>query len=121
MKTVLLIEDEKILRDILGESLQAEEFSVFSAPDGEAGLAIALKENPDIILLDVILPKLSGLEVLKKIREDPLLAKTPVILLTNLEDQEVMRAAEDGFAQVLVKGNYGFEEIVKKVKEILSR
>jgi two-component system alkaline phosphatase synthesis response regulator PhoP len=101
--------------------LSEEGFTVFGASDGEAGLRIAEKEKPDLILLDIILPRKNGFEVLSELRQIEELKKTPVILLTNLDGSEnVQKAFELGVSTYLVKANYRLEDIAKKVREALS-
>ena len=79
MKKVLVVEDERTLRDALVKKLSKEEFTVLSAKDGKEGLDTALAEHPDLILLDILMPKMNGIEVLQKLREDEWGAKAKVI------------------------------------------
>lgn len=98
-----------------------EGFEILEALDGEIGLEIAREKKPDLILLDLILPKKNGFEVLHDLKEDPETAGIKVIILTNLESsQDVDRALELGATTYLVKANYDLEEIVKKIKELLK-
>jgi DNA-binding response OmpR family regulator len=120
-KRILIIEDEATLQRSLSEFLIAEKFEVLSALDGEEGLSMAKEKNPDLILLDIILPKKDGYEVLGEIKKDEKTAKIPVVLLTNLESAEdVQRAFDAGATTYLVKSNYKLEDIVRKIKEILK-
>ena len=94
---------------------------MISALDGEIGLKLAKAKKPDLILLDLILPKLSGFEVLKKIKEDKKIKDIPVIVLTNLENMEdIEKAIELGATTYLVKVSYPLEEVVKKIKKALG-
>ncbi len=121
MKTILFIEDEAAIQKTLGEALRNRGYEVKSATDGEAGLRLAKSESPDIILLDLILPKMHGLEVLEKLRQDDKTKDLPVIILTNLENiGEVERAIELGTTTYLVKANYSLEEVIDKVKKALN-
>ncbi len=121
MKKILFIEDEAAIQKTLGESLRNKGYDVQSALDGEAGLRLAKSEKPDLILLDLILPKLHGLDLLEKIRQDKETKDIPVIILTNLENVgEVERALELGATTYLVKANYSLEEVVAKVKKALG-
>lgn len=120
MKKILLIEDEEALQKSLSKSLEMENFTVISAYDGKAGLEMALKENPDLILLDLILPQMDGFEVLKELKKSPETKDVPIIILTNLEQsQSVEKTIEFGPLNYLVKANYNLEEIVAKIKDIV--
>jgi diguanylate cyclase len=120
-KKILIIEDEETLRHSLSEYLTEEKFEALMAPDGEVGLEMAKKEMPDLIILDIILPKVDGLKVLEEIKKDPKTNKIPVILLTNLESAEdIQKAFEKGATTYLVKSDYKLEDIVKKIKETLK-
>jgi len=121
MKTILFIEDEQALQKTMGDRLSQEGYEVISALDGEIGLNLAGTQKPDLILLDLILPKLPGLEVLKKLKEDAATQNIPVIIMTNLEEMEkVNKALELGATTYLVKANYSLEEVVGKVKQFLK-
>jgi len=121
MKKILFIEDEAAVQKTLGESLRKAGYEVQSALDGELGLALAKKGEADLILLDIMLPKLSGLEILERIKQDEKIKDIPVIILTNLENiAEVERAVELGAKTYLVKSNYGLEEVVEKIKKVLN-
>ncbi len=121
MKKILIIEDESALQKTLGDSLSQQGYQPISALDGEIGLKLAQSKNPDLILLDLILPKMHGFDVLKKIRENPATKETPVIVLTNLESiQELEKAMELGATTYLVKANYSLEELLAKIKQVLS-
>ena len=85
MKKILFVEDEEALQKTLGEILKQEGYEVVSASDGENGLSLVKSEKPDLILLDLILPKMNGFEVLKKLKADTECQEIPVIVLTNLE------------------------------------
>jgi len=96
-------------------------FQMFSALDGEVGLRLALSENPDLIILDLILPKFDGFEVLKRLKSSPETKKIPVIILTNLEGMEdIDKALELGATTYLVKTQYTLEEVIEKVKKTLA-
>ncbi len=121
MKTILFIEDESALQKTFGEILSQEGYKMISALDGEVGLRLAKTEKPDLILLDLILPKVHGFEVLKKLKEDPETKEIPIIVLTNLEGiGDVDKAIELGATTYLVKAQYSLEEIVEKIKKALG-
>lgn len=120
-KKILIIEDEAALQKALTEFLTAENFEVVGAWDGEKGLELAEKENPDIVLLDIILPKKDGYEVLTELKKNEQTKNIPVILLTNLESPEdIEKAFARGASTYLVKSDYKLEDIARKIKETLK-
>lgn len=119
--SILIVEDEKDLREALFTVFAAEAFEVLVAEDGEEGLAKALSEHPDLILLDLMLPKKSGQEVLDALREDEWGKNAKVIVLTALEDLETLSSTiEKGGTDYLVKSDWKLQDIVAKVKERLA-
>ena len=121
MKTILFIEDESALQKTFGEILKQEGHEVVSALDGEIGLRLAKEKKPDLILLDLILPKINGFDVLKTLKEDKETKGIPVIVLTNLEGiGDVDKALELGATTYLVKAQYTLEEVVEKIKKALG-
>lgn len=121
MKKILFIEDESALQRAAGAVLEEKGYTVLSALDGELGLRTAKKELPDLILLDLILPKKDGFEVLKELKGDPAMQNIPVIILSNLaESADVERALALGARTYLVKTNYRLEEVVEKIDSVLK-
>ena len=121
MKKILFIEDESALQKTLGEILSQEGYEMIPALDGETGLEMAKTKKPDLILLDLILPKVHGLEVLKQLKEDPGTKGIPVIILTNLEGiGDVDKAIGLGATTYLVKAKYTLEEVLEKIKKALE-
>jgi len=121
MKKILIIEDEASLQKTLGDILQTEGFEVVAAIDGEIGLKMAKAQKFDLILLDLVLPKVLGLEVLAKLKQDPETMNVSVIILTNSEEvQSVEKALEMGANAYLIKSNYSLIEVVGKVKKALG-
>ena len=120
-KKILFIEDESALQKTFGDVLKQEGYQMFSALDGEVGLRLVKTEKPDLILLDLILPKINGFEVLEKLKEDQETKDIPVIVLTHLEEMEdVQKAIELGAKDYLVKANYSLKEVVEKIKKALQ-
>jgi len=120
-KKILFIEDESALQKSLGDLLREKGIEVISAVDGKTGLRLAKESLPDLILLDLILPRMHGLEVLKELKEDKNTKDIPVIILTNLENiNDIEKAIELGATTYLVKANYSLEEIAEKVKKALE-
>jgi len=119
-KKILFVEDDNNLVQSLKGVAKQEGFQFISAFDGERGAELAKKEEPDLILLDLILPKKSGFDVLKEIKANEKLAKIPIIILTNLEDgKDLEKALSLGANTYLVKTNYSMEEVMRKIKELL--
>ena len=121
---ILIVEDEPILRKTLGERFTQEGFAALLAKDGEEGLNLALTKKPELILLDIILPKMDGMTLFAKMRETNDWGKqVPVILLTNLTaDDQIMRGVEENKpAYYLVKTDFTLDEVVAKVRERLAR
>lgn len=118
---VLLVEDEAALQHAMGEALRSAGFEVLSATDGEQAMLMGAGEKPDIVLLDLILPKHSGFDVLEALKKNPATEHIPVIVLTNLESAvEIDRAVSLGADSYLVKANYEVKEIIDKVRQVLS-
>ena len=121
MKKILFIEDESSLQKTVGEILTQEGFTVLKALDGEVGLSLAKKESPNLILLDLILPKKDGFEVMEELKKDKSTQDIPIIILTNLEgSKDVERALSLGATTYLVKTNYNLEEVVKKIEQFIK-
>jgi len=118
---ILLIEDEEMLANMYETKFKNDGYNLVKALDGETGLKLAQENKPDIILLDIIMPKLDGFSVLKKLKEIDKLKNVPVILLTNLgQDEDIKKGQALGSAGYLVKANLTPAEVVAKVKELLK-
>jgi len=121
MKTILFIEDEPNLQKTISRYLEDEGYEVKSALDGELGLKLAKESKPALILLDLILPKKDGFEVLKELKIDSETKDIPVIILTNLETSgDVEKALSLGATNYLIKANYELSEVVKKIETVLG-
>ncbi len=119
---VLVIEDERMLTEMYATKFLMEGFEVDKAFDGAEGLQKARTAKADIILLDIIMPKLDGFAVLKEIKKDAQLNQTPVLLLTNLgQDDDIKKGKELGADDYFVKSNHTPADVVAKVKELLSQ
>ncbi len=117
-KKVLIIEDEPSLQGALEAKLAHEGYAVVSAKNGEEGLQTALSEKPDLILLDIIMPHMDGLHMLKQLRKDPWGKSVHVMILTNIQEPEkISEAAEQGAYEYLVKSDWTLEDLLKKIKE----
>jgi two-component system, OmpR family, response regulator RpaA len=122
MKTILIIEDEPSYLKLLHKSLTMNGFEVFEATDGKKGLAMALQHHPDLILLDVRMPVMSGIAVLETLRKDSYGKNAKVILLTNLEpdDNTLKEIIKHQPAFYLIKSDIELEELMKKIKSLLG-
>lgn len=119
-KKVLIVEDDNALKSVLGDKLKSEDFLVLTAKDGEEGLRVALKNKPDLILLDVVMPKMNGLKMLEKLREDEWGEHVPVLLLSNDDDPEhIKETLKYNASDYLIKSDWELEDIIKKIKETL--
>lgn len=119
---ILIVEDEKVLSMVLEEKFKDEGFDTKVAADGEEAITFAASFSPDIILLDLILPKKDGFEVLKELKSDPKLQDITVIVLSNLgEDDEIKKALSLGATDYFVKVQHPMSEIVEKVKAYLLK
>ena len=117
MKKILIVEDEKSLLDVLVMKFSDEGFEVYQARDGVQGLETAIAKKPDIILLDIVMPRMDGISMLKKLRDNSWGKDVLVILLTNLGDSEkIAEVMEYGVYDYLVKAEWKMEELVERVK-----
>lgn len=121
-KKVLWVEDDTFLSDLVSRKLSAQGCTLSHATDGEEALAFAETENPDIILLDILLPGVDGYEVLKRLKENPKTKSVPVILLSNLgQRDEVEKGKTLGAARFLIKATVTLDEIVGEIKTVLGK
>jgi CheY-like chemotaxis protein len=121
---ILIIEDEKSLRAALVDILLIKDFEPIEAKNGKEGLKIALREHPELILLDLIMPEMDGMATLQKIRADIWGKKVPIIILTNLSmtnDQASTDIEKNDLTHYLIKSDWKLHDIVKKVEEILGK
>jgi len=120
-KRLLLVEDDRFLRRACEVSLKQRGFAVTSAVDGEEGLRLARSERPDLILLDMLMPKLSGLDVLKALRSDPATRGLRVLVLSNSSrEQDVQEVTRLGIEGYLVKSNLSLQSLGDEVTRILA-
>jgi len=118
---ILIIEDDAFLSNIYKTKFEMEGFKVSTSDNGEAGLTDAKKKNPDIILLDILMPKMDGFTVLKELKGASETKDIPVILLTNLgQKDDVEKGLELGAADYLIKAHFKPSETVAKVRKILE-
>ena len=118
---ILLIEDDSFLLSMYATQFELENFNVIIAEDGEKGLKLAKKEIPKIILLDIMLPKMNGFDVLKELKFDKATSQIPVILLTNLSQKsEIEQGLAMNVKGYLIKAHFMPSEVVDKVKQVLK-
>jgi PleD family two-component response regulator len=121
-KKILVIEDDNSIRKALKNKLLEEDFNVMEAVNGLQGLELALSRKPDLILLDIVMPLMDGLTVLKKLREDIWGRDAKVIILSNLSDaKSVETSMEQGVYNYLVKANWRIEDVMEKIRETLAQ
>lgn len=122
MKTILIIEDDPYLSEMYVAKLSQDDFEVELAVDGQAGLDKIKELNPDLILLDILLPKVDGFDILRDIKQDQALKIIPVILLTNLgQKDEVEKGLALGADAYIIKAHFTPTAVVAKIKEVLSK
>ncbi len=121
MKRILIIEDDRDIIELVRYNLSKEDFQVSSASDGSAGLATVKKSPPDLLLLDLMLPKLSGLEICKEIRRDPSLNRLPILMLTARGDEADRVVGLEMGADDYVTKPFSPRELVARVKALLRR
>lgn len=117
-KKILIVEDENDIREALADIFQMSDFEVFAAIDGKEGLDVALKEHPDVILLDLMMPVMNGHEMLQKLRNDPWGKEVKVVVLSALDDvNNIGTAHKSDITKYLIKAHVSLDEIVNKVRE----
>lgn len=121
MPKVLLVEDDNNLREIFQMRLQAEGYTTIAAADGEEGLVMAMKEKPDLVIADVMMPKLSGFEMIESLRAAPETKEIKVIMMTALgQAEDQARGEKLGVLKYLVKSQVTLEDFARVVKEVLG-
>ncbi len=121
-KTILLVEDEAFLSSLLALKLEQQGFNVEKAMDGEEAFELLKTIRPDLILLDLILPKRNGFEFLELLRNDPNFSKTPVIITSNLgQDSDIERGKNFGVIEYIVKNRLSIDELIDKVSSEVKK
>ena len=120
MSKIMVVEDDASLREIYGIRIAAEGYDIVSAGDGEEALAMAVREKPDLILADIMMPKISGFDMLDILRSTPETAYIKVIMMTALSGDEQRRRGERlGADRYLVKSQVGIEDMVNAIHDVL--
>jgi DNA-binding response OmpR family regulator len=121
MSKILIVEDDALILRMYQEAFTSEGFEVLFASDGQAGLDMARANKPTIILLDIMMPKLNGMQMLEQLKADPAIHTIPVIVLTNLSStMDAEKALKLGAVKYVVKSDYKPREIITIVKDILA-
>jgi DNA-binding response OmpR family regulator len=120
MKSILIVEDEASLLEMYRTKFLLEKFNVITAVDGQEAINKMLRTLPDIVLLDLMMAKVTGFDVLKIVKESPRLNKIPILILTNIHADEEDLLKNWGARDFLLKANTTPDEVVKKVKKILG-
>lgn len=114
---ILIVEDEAVLRRLLVTTLRGEGYTVYEAEDGQVGINLALAHHPRMILLDIIMPGVNGIEMLKMLRQDEWGKDGNVILLTNLGDSDSIESSKIyGVTEYLVKSDWSLDELTEKIR-----
>ena len=124
MKKILVVEDELMMRDLVIRKLSSKNYEVKIAADGREAYNLWIKERPDLVLLDLILPEMNGFDVLRRIREDKdaWIANTPVIVLSNLwTNEDILRAQNLKIQGYIIKAYFTTDDILKKVDELFQK
>lgn len=118
---LLLVEDDRFLRKAAEVMLRRHGFEVLTAADGEAGLAVARESRPALILLDLIMPRMQGFQVIEHLKQDPETAGIPVIVMSNLgQESDVQRAMDAGAVAYVVKSNVALHDLADRVRAVLE-
>ncbi|MEA3295617.1 MAG: response regulator [Patescibacteria group bacterium] len=121
-KKILIIEDDKFLRELISQKISKQGYIVIGAIDGEDGIEEFKKEKPDLVLLDLILPGIDGFEVLSQIKSNAELSKTPVIILSNLgQKEDIEKGVNLGADDYLIKAHFTPNEIIEKIEKVILK
>lgn len=118
---LLIVEDDEFLINAMERNFASKGYEVIKATDGTSGLEMALREHPDLILLDIVLPKMDGFTLLQKLRKDQWGSKAKVVMLSNLDRADYQqKSMEHNVSRYLVKTDWTLEQLTQKVLEVLS-
>jgi len=119
---ILIVEDEEILRDLIAEQLKKKGYEIRLAADGEAGWRMLGEQKPDLLLLDLLMPLMSGYDVLTKMRADADLKDVPCIVISNSGQMDDLNRAYDcGADDVLIKADFNPDQVVEKIEQLLAK
>ncbi len=121
MEKILIVEDDKVLLNLMRDELTAKGYEAVGASNGKEGLDLALKMHPDLILTDIIMPIMNGMEMTAKLREDEWGKDAKIVVLTNINsDEKIADFLEKGAYDYLLKSDWSIDAVVQKVKEKLA-
>jgi DNA-binding response OmpR family regulator len=119
---ILVIEDDSFLSGLVSGKLEQDGFQVFTAGNGEVAIQTATKEVPDLVILDLMMPKVDGFAVLEQIKKNDALKSKPVIVFSNITDEnEMIRVKNMGANEYMIKSNFTLDELVDKIKSLLPK
>ena len=119
---ILVIEDDSFLSGLVSGKLEQDGFQVFTAANGEVAIQTATKEIPDLVILDLMMPKIDGFAVLEQIKKNDALKSKPVIVFSNITDEnEMIRVKNMGANEYMIKSNFTLDELVDKIKSLLPK
>lgn len=119
--TILCVDDDRIVLSFCSDALERHGFRTLIASDGPSGIEMAKKDRPDLILLDVMMPDMTGLEVCRRLRAEPALRNTPIILLTASEDVDLSSKAREAGATSSMRKPWGSGNIISAIEQALGR
>lgn len=118
---ILLVEDEPLLSTLLKQRLEKEGYQVVGVTDGEEALSAIRRETPRLILLDIILPKMSGFEFMERVNDDPQIPAIPIVITSNLgQETDIERGRKLGAVGYFVKARVSIEDLIEQIKEYLG-
>ncbi|MDO8668749.1 MAG: response regulator [Candidatus Buchananbacteria bacterium] len=120
-KKILIVEDDNFLQKALGHALLENDFDIISAVSGEQAVPLAKNAKPDLILLDIILPKKDGFVIMEELKNDSAIASIPVIFITNLgQKEDVKKGLDLGAKGYIIKAHFKIADIIDKINEVLK-
>jgi DNA-binding response OmpR family regulator len=121
-KSVLIVEDEKPTAKVLEDKFRMEGFETAIAEDGAEGLRMSLENKPDLIILDILMPKMDGLEMMEELRKDPWGSRVPIIILTNLnaDDKVMSQIIKDQPSYYLMKTDWKLSDVIERAKKVFE-
>jgi DNA-binding response OmpR family regulator len=117
---ILCIDDDRLLLGLVKDAIEVHGYEALTAPDGPSGMALAKEQRPDVILLDVMMPKMSGFEVCQRLREDPNLKRTPIIIMTAMTDPALKSKGSEAGANLAIPKPFNPTQIIAIIKKALE-